>query len=223
VFLVNKDSVVHEVGDSAPLSHIVYQRLLDSLTSLDIKPGDRITVDDLARRFEISQTPIREALTRLESEGLVDKLHMRGYRAAEQLDACALEQLFAVRSLLEPAAARWAATHAERLHIANLESLSREMEARAERRRYDVFPIMDARFHAAVAEASGNRILQDNLARLHVHLHLFRVRRDAEVAETAIDEHRLIIEAIERRDATLAEAAMRSHIDRSWARLRVVL
>ncbi|MGW4125458.1 GntR family transcriptional regulator [Nocardia sp. NPDC004711] len=220
---MKQNAVAHEVGAPFPLSSDVYQRLLDSLTSLEIEPGDRITVDDLARRYEVSQTPIREALTRLEAEGLVDRQHLRGYCAAQRLDATAFEQLFAVRAILEPAAARWAAEHADRADIGQLASLLHEMEAGAENRRYGKFAVIDARFHALVSEASRNRILQDNLSRLHIHLHLFRVRRDAEVADAAIVEHQLILEAIQRRDPILAEAAMRSHIDRSWKRLRVVL
>ena len=210
-------------AEAAPLAQDAYQELLEALTSLDIEPGDRITVDSLAREFRISQTPIREALTRLESERLVVKHHLRGYRAAPRLDARALEDLFAFRAIIEPAAAAWAASAANASDIEYLRSLEAQMAAQATHQGYGDFAVLDSKFHNAIGIASRNQIMVDNLERLHVHVHLFRVRRDQAVADAALDEHRLIVEAIERGDPILAEAAMRSHIRRSWARLSEVV
>src|SRR5262245_61848983 len=74
--------------------------------SLQIAPGSRITVDGLVRELEVSHTPIREALGRLEGEGLVVKTHLVGYSAAPQITRRQFEELYELRLLLEPDAAR---------------------------------------------------------------------------------------------------------------------
>src|SRR5690606_30407207 len=86
-----------------------YQAILVRLISRQIEPGARITVDNLVRELGISQTPARQALASLVSEGLVTKTHLVGFRASALLTGPEAEDLFAVRLLLEPAAARWAA------------------------------------------------------------------------------------------------------------------
>ncbi|TIV72373.1 MAG: GntR family transcriptional regulator, partial [Mesorhizobium sp.] len=83
----------------------VYEAIFAQLMSLKIPPGSRITVDNLVREFDVSHTPIREALGRLEGEGLVVKTHLIGYRAAPQITRRRFDELYELRLLLEPAAA----------------------------------------------------------------------------------------------------------------------
>ena len=73
--------------------------------ALRIAPGSRITVDNLVRELNVSQTPIREALGRLEGEGLVIKTHLIGYSAAPQISRRRFDELYELRLLLEPEAA----------------------------------------------------------------------------------------------------------------------
>ena len=77
--------------------------------ALEIAPGARILIDALARELDVSQTPVREALSRLEREGLVRKAHLIGYSAAPQLSRKRFDDLFGFRLLLEPEGARLAA------------------------------------------------------------------------------------------------------------------
>ncbi|TDD73192.1 GntR family transcriptional regulator [Jiangella aurantiaca] len=74
-----------------------------------IEPGAEVSIDGIARDFDVSPTPVREALARLESEGLVVKRPLRGYTAAPLFDAEGLRKLFEMRRILEPAAAGLAA------------------------------------------------------------------------------------------------------------------
>src|ERR1044072_6274448 len=83
------------------LGDAVYESVLQKLLSLQIKPAERISVDDLARKLGVSQTPIREALTRLETHGLIGKTHLVGYRAAPQPSQMQFEQLYEARLQLE--------------------------------------------------------------------------------------------------------------------------
>lgn len=217
------ESAGAELIGPAPAAKSVREKILENLTSLEIAPGDRITVDGLARRFEVSQTPVREALSRLMGEGLVEKHHLRGYRATDTLSASELENLFSVRALLEEASAEAAAMEATDNHIARLWELHELMQAADGRGDAATFAQLDAEFHDLLAEAARNPFLQENLNRLHVHLHLFRVRSDRDVTGEAIDEHEFILCAVQRRDSVIARAAMSSHIQKSWERLSTVL
>src|ERR1700704_3218819 len=91
------------------LADDVYGAIFNKLMSLDIAPGSRITVDGLVRELEVSHTPIREALGRLEGEGLVVKTHLVGYSASPPITRRHFEELYELRFLLEPDAAGRAA------------------------------------------------------------------------------------------------------------------
>jgi DNA-binding GntR family transcriptional regulator len=90
----------------------VYQSLRAAVMEHTLAPGDRMNIDALARELEVSPTPVREALARLESEGLVRKRPLAGYTVSPLLTLEEFGDLFDMRLLLEPAAARWAAVRA---------------------------------------------------------------------------------------------------------------
>jgi DNA-binding GntR family transcriptional regulator len=189
--------------------------------SLKIPPGGRIAVDSLVRNLGVSQTPIREALSRLEAQGLVIKTHLVGYRATDQMDRSRLDQLYELRLLLEPFAARRLAERRDAAIIADLKALDADMrninhgESRAA---YGEFAKRDAAFHNFIAKSCGNELVHDSLVRLHVHVHLFRLLFHVKATSDANSEHEDLIAAIENGDALRAEEAMRSHIERSRTR-----
>ena len=199
------------------LGQEAYERLLTELISLEITPGERLSVDALARRYRISQTPIREALARLESDGLVIKTHLRGFTAAAGFSRREFTQLFDIRLLLEPYAAGQAALHRSAEQAAALQEL-------ADRMRVGVpdpaaGTLLDGQFHDLVATAAGNPLVRESLTRLHAHLHLARVPRPAGDAAPAATEHECVVAAIVTGDRHNAEAAMRSHLERARDRL----
>lgn len=208
------------------LAHNVYRELQARLVSLVIRPGERITIDGLARDLGVSQSPIREAMALLEKDGLVVKTHLVGYHATPQLTREQFEELFELRLLIEPYAARRAAENksaecAEFLHSAN-QRMADEAD-RAGEMTYSVFAELDAELHDEIASASGNSLLRDQLAKLHSHLHLFRLHNDSAAPLEAISEHSILIEAVTSGNGRAAERAMRSHLERSRARFRVVI
>lgn len=205
----------------ARLGDEVYNALYAMLMSREIAPGGRIAVDRLVRELGVSQTPIREALSRLEAQGLVVKTHLIGYSAANQMDSPRLEQLYELRLLLEPFAAARAARAMTEESQAALINLAAEMQADnagpvAEA--YGRFAQLDSEFHDQIAHACGNELVQETLANLHTHVHLFRLHYHARVTTDAIAEHQSIISALIARDADGAGLAMRMHIERSRAR-----
>ena len=196
----------------------VYGLLYAQLMGRTIKPGSRISIDNLARELGVSQTPIREALSRLEAEGLVVKTHLIGYRASEQLDRERLDQLYTLRLLLEPYAARHAAMRMTKAQRLSLDELAAQMDAA--RADYDAFARLDEAFHDLIAQAGGNELIQETLARLHIHVHLFRLFRPAQATSGAMEEHAEILTGLHAGDGDAAETAMHRHIERSHKRFR---
>lgn len=207
----------------ARLGDEVYSAIFARIMSLEIAPGAKITVDAMARQLGVSQTPIREALARLESEGLVNKTHLVGYSAAPQLSAKRFVDLYELRLLLEPFAARRCAETMPNEVIAQLEVLCGEMEGLAHREgldSYAEFAQLDMAFHDQIAVSAGNELVVDALSRLHTHVHLFRLLFHARVTTSAIEEHARVLAAIRQRDPAAAEAAMRWHIEHSRDRFK---
>jgi DNA-binding GntR family transcriptional regulator len=198
----------------------VYELIRADIMSLRIPPDTRISIDDLARRLGVSQTPIREALSRLEATGLVSKQHFVGYCSAPQLNRKQLDELYEVRLLLEPYAARRAAERMTDEQLAAIEKLATAMQPGETRKSYDRFADQDSELHDLIALASDNRLVRDSLARLHTHLHIFRLRFHSEVTQEASAEHARLVQALSRRRPADAEAAMRAHIEKSYKRLK---
>lgn len=204
------------------LSGDVYEAIFAQLMSLKIAPGARITVDNLVKEFNVSQTPIREALGRLEGEGLVVKQHLIGFRAAPQITRRRFDELYEMRLLLEPHAARAAvaALDADRLAaLGDAAGVMARREGKDDRARYSSFARQDAAFHDMILGFAGNELIRQTLAFQHTHFHIFRLMFHARVTEEALDEHEAILAAFSAGNPDAAERAMRMHIEHSRDRL----
>ncbi|MER9546340.1 GntR family transcriptional regulator [Mesorhizobium sp. M0437] len=207
---------------SSSLVEDVYEAIFAQLMSLKIAPGSRITVDSLVKEFNVSHTPIREALGRLEGEGLVLKTHLIGYRAAPQITKRRFDELYELRLLLEPHGAAKAAALMDEVKLAQLQTSAGVMarrEGKDERLRYSNFARQDAIFHDKVMEFANNELVRETLAHQHTHFHIFRLMFHSRVTEEALDEHKAILAAFAAADPAAAEQAMRRHIEHSRDRL----
>jgi len=204
------------------LADEVYEAILAQLMALRIAPGARIAVDSFVRTLKVSRTPIREALGRLEGEGLVVKTHLIGYSAAPLITRRHFDELYELRLLLEPDSARRAALAMNERRLAVLRELAQAMSGRAgedARLRYSAFARQDAAFHDRILEFAGNELVRQALAHQHTHFHIFRLMFNARVTEEALKEHDVLLDAFSKGNGAAAEAAMRDHIMRSRARL----
>lgn len=200
----------------------IYEEILSDLISLKISPGSRITIDNLARELDVSQTPIRSALIRLESEGLVEKKHNFGYTAAAIPTEKEFKDIYEMRFLLEAHTASAAAENPKECFINQLISLNNEMRELAKDVRkynYSKFAKKDAEFHSLIAEQSGNKIIMDTLKKLYVHIHIFRSRSNPYTTNEAVTEHQIIIDEIVKKSSLDAKQAMIDHINKSSDRL----
>jgi len=202
----------------------VYESIKALLMDDAFEPYTRLTTDWIATELGVSRTPVRESLARLETEGLLVKRPMAGYHVAPQLDRNGLEELYTVRLLLEPAAARLAASSATAAQLNALapKKLGAVPNRHATYREYRSAASEDARFHDGVAEASGNALLRQAISRLHASVHTYRLwAHTSDLPIAATEEHTAVLDALRQRDPAAAEAAMRAHLDGAQARLRV--
>ena len=207
---------------SSSLAEDVYEAIFAQLMALTITPGSRITVESLVKEFNVSHTPIREALGRLEGEGLVLKTHLIGYRAAPQITKRRFDDLYELRMLLEPHGSAVAAASMDQSKLDVLRDVAgvmRSPEGKDERTRYSNFARRDAIFHDKIMEFADNTLIRETLSHQHTHFHIFRLMFHARVTAEALDEHESILAAFAAADPSAAESAMRLHIEHSRSRL----
>ncbi len=216
----------NELPTRSVLGDEIYELLKARLMDNVVEPGARLSIDGLARDLGCSATPVREAMARLESDGLVVHKAHHGYTAAPVIDAHTFEELFTMRLLLEPACASWAAKAARPRQIAAMEDLVSEMRAPTTGSDYDdykLFAAQDAAFHSAIATASGVGLMVETLERLRPHVRLYRLHYTAGIAEETVLEHQHVLDAIARRDETAAAEAMATHLRSARLRLEASL
>lgn len=195
---------------------VLQQAILDGT----LPPNARVNAGELARRFDVSPTPIREALARLESDGLVEKHPLKGYRTTDLLDAVQLDELFELRLLLEPGTAGLAASRRSDSDIRDLrDEAARGRGAINGPDAYALLAQHDVRLHDLVFHSAGNATAHTAYNRMHCHLHTYRLSYTGTHVPDTVDEHERIVAAIAEGDAKNAERAMRAHVERSRARL----
>lgn len=194
---------------------LAYRRIRDLVLSGELAPGARLGQVELAERFGISRTPVREALRRLAGEGLVDQISNRGFRVAD-LGLDAVLRRLEVRALLEPGIARLAAERRSKRDVERLKAaISREEVARSGIAAHDA----SRDFHVALARAAGN----EELVRVLETLWLVEVGRRLLSKRYAVsdwqaedvEEHRRIAAAVAEGRADDAERLMAGHVRRA--------
>jgi DNA-binding GntR family transcriptional regulator len=204
-----------------PLGEAVFRSLRQALRAGIYRPGDRLREQEVAERLQVSRTPVREALGRLAMQGLVEPAGGRGM-IVRSLSTAEVLELYAMRELLEGAAARLAAQHASRPEIDALAEMESEFEQRsgepAEMAKLNLM------LHEAITRAARNRYLDGALQELQDAIALLGVTTFSVAGRpsSAAEEHRAIIAAIAERDPDKAEQAARAHI-REALRFRLKL
>jgi DNA-binding GntR family transcriptional regulator len=184
-------------------------RLRAAIRDGSLPPGQRLTEQELARRFGVSRTPIRQALARLEAEGLLTHAPHRGLTVTRP-DHAQVVELYVMREILEGAAARLAAKHASETELAAMAELLEEEPALFGDAA--ALAALNQRLHGLLYLAAHNRYLLKSLEQLSAHLALLPSLLTLEGrAEAAHQEHRALLRALTARDGEAAEAAARAH------------
>jgi len=191
-----------------------YQLILHAIDIGTYKPGDRLVESELADRFGVSRTPIREALQRLETQSLLAR-DGRSLIVAS-LDHNQMAELYVVRSELEGLAARLAAQHATEEEVRVLRRMIDDDKGLLE----DPAALSRAnrRFHRQVHLASHNRYLVQQLDLVYRSMALMATTSLSAVGrgERALAEHTAIVDAIEGRDGEAAYQALKAHISKAF-------
>ncbi|MCT4554596.1 MAG: GntR family transcriptional regulator [Pelagimonas sp.] len=187
-----------------------YHMILEAIDSGVYRPGDRLVESELAERFGVSRTPIREALQRLETQSLLTR-DGRSLIVAS-LDHNQMAELYAVRSELEGLAARLAARHATEEEVQVLRDMVDEDRALLNDPK--ALSRANRRFHKMIHLASHNRFLVQQLDLVHRSMALMATTSLAADGrgEIALSEHTAIVDAIANRDEDAAYKALRDHI-----------
>lgn len=198
-----------------------YRRLLEEIQDGVLAPGTVLAESEQAERLGVSRTPLREALSRLISDGLAVQRSPR-VTVVAGFDADDIRALFEVRRALEETAARLAATRAETAEFADFAAEFATLDVR---RDPEAFAACIGRFEAALDVAAANHHLAAALRTIRTHL--VRVRRLArenlERLVMSVDEHRLIAQAIADGDAELAAHATHIHLHNALTSILVTL
>ncbi|MCL9774937.1 GntR family transcriptional regulator [Vibrio methylphosphonaticus] len=195
--------------------------LIEDIVLGRIASGSKISEPELAKRFEVSRGPLREAIMRLEGLGLIERIPHVGARVIT-LSQDKLIELYSVREALEGMAARLAAQHISDEEVIELEGLlARHSEHIEEVDGASYFHQHgDFDFHYRIIKASQNSQLVNLLCNELYHLlrmYRYQSPRTQSRPEAALKEHLFILDAIKNRDQELAELLMRRHISRSKA------
>ncbi|BAE52991.1 GntR family transcriptional regulator [Paramagnetospirillum magneticum] len=178
-------------------------------------PGDKISVEDLARQLGVSRSPVWNAIARLEADGIVEVWPRHGVFFVG-FDKGRLMDILATREALEGAAARLAAEKASPEQIKALrESIGLQRSAVADSA-HEAYATEVERFHRLLAEASGNVVMVEIIERLWARTKAMCIRPDLRPAlmDERVEEHARMVEAVVHRDGEAAESEIRAHIRR---------
>ena len=205
--------------NSVPVREMAYEFLKSSVLSGHFNPGERLTEERLAKKLGVSRTPVREALHKLESEGLIKPLETRGFIVSRD-SKDEVEELFELRAILEGHALRIISEKISEEDLKQLDRLVAGAEDALRRKRMEEVFKWNTKFHDTL---HGIVVDKKRLHRLLVNIrkYVLRYRMDTlqypDGGKRAVDGHRKILLALKLKDPDLCERMMREHIQEAKA------
>jgi DNA-binding GntR family transcriptional regulator len=193
---------------------LVYQSLRSAIMRCDLRPGQRLVIDELARKLEVSAIPVREALHLLQSEGLVTSVPHVG-ATVSLISRESIDEVFAVLESLEIVATRSATLRLTSADAAALEGITVAMDEAWQTGRNEEWADLNSRFHLTISRLSAMPMLQEMTERVLDHWDRVRrfyfngvlVRR----IEQAQEEHRALVRAMKAKDLVALEQTVKQH------------
>ena len=198
------------------LSDQAYEIIKEAIVSLKLRPGERLKVSELARELGISATPIRETLTRLEQEGLVETIRFKGAFVA-QIDDHDVEEIFEFRELLEGAAVKRAAIAFSSKDSQKGKALLREMREAYKAGDVESYAKASRNFHVLFIEKFGNQRMISVLKTFDDQLERVRLTAIHTLGNIPlfIEDYAKILEALKAQNPGEAESALLVHLKRA--------
>jgi DNA-binding GntR family transcriptional regulator len=216
-----KDWDLGTVPGRKSLGQHVFENLKQAIIRGEVAPGDRLVESRLADALDISRTPVREAIHKLEREGLLRKLPKGGFTVMN-LTREDIEETFGIRCVLESYAARLAAVNYSEEELLPLENKLQEFQRLLDKGQLDELPRINTEFHSLFYALSRSPKLIKIINDLRDQIYRFRkilLKKD-KWAEASNRDHRKMLEAIRQRDVNGVERVVKQHIARGQ---RIVL
>lgn len=209
-----EDHLEMTMDEFLPLRDVVFNTLRKAILTGELKPGERLLEIHLANRLGVSRTPIREAIRKLELEGLVIMIPRRGAEVA-QITEKSLKEVLEVRRALDALCAELACDRITAEEEERLKQACDEFERATETKDATTIAAADVALHDIIVQATGNRRLIQLINNLSEQMYRYRFEyiKDENRHDNLIDEHRMIYESIIGRDKEKAAAAAKLHID----------
>jgi DNA-binding GntR family transcriptional regulator len=194
----------------------VYERIRGEILACTLRPGTQLQEKDLAEKYGVSKSPVRDALLRLQEQHLIEVLPRKGYRVTP-ISMSEIGEMYEMRAILECACVRRLIDHADDAEVAALDAVA----AAPQDSGVAAWIQYNRNFHLALARASGNSRLTratidviEQFDRL-IYMNMSNVLREAGNLQQFVDEHTAIVAAIRRRDKRAAVALTRAHVESS--------
>jgi DNA-binding GntR family transcriptional regulator len=200
--------------DSTNLRDQTYDIIKNMIILREIEPGKKINEEHIAKEIQVSRTPIREALCRLENEGIVKIIPRRGAFVSD-LTETNVKEILLIREVLEGLAVRLAVENMDEEMFEKLRKALEKVSILPEEDRDLInYTRSEVDFHALLLSASNNQMLKNMMEIVNAHLQIIRLRTVVipERAQKTVEEHQQILKAIENGDAATAEELMRKHV-----------
>ena len=209
-----KDMMQQNMDEYLPLRDVVFKTLRQGILTGELKPGERLMEIHLADRLGVSRTPIREAIRKLELEGLVTMIPRKGAEVA-QISAQNLKDVLEVRQALDALGVELACERITEEGLVELKEACDHFAKVTATKDATVITKADVALHDVIIRATGNERLQQMISNLSEQMYRYRFEyiKDSSYHALLIEEHKRIYESIAARDKEQAVKAIQTHID----------
>ena len=212
--------MIHYGSKKAQANSELYAEILQKIVTGEFKPGRKLVEDELAQLFNVSRTPVREVLFKLEEVGLVERVPNQGARVAA-FTPDDVEEIYDVRKALECLSVRSAVANIKLNDLLEIEQGLNELNSLKPPAKLKRHAEIDMQLHGLIISRSSNRRLIAYLGKLSLLIHSFRLfgSKSEHHLRATIEEHLGIVRALMRRDAEVAERLLGEHIDAAKRRI----
>lgn len=203
-----------QMNEFLPLRDVVFNTLRQAILTGELKPGERLMEIHLANKLGVSRTPIREAIRKLELEGLVTMIPRRGAEVA-QITEKSMNDVLEVRRAMDALCAELACERITDQETEQLRQACVAFETAVKTKEVKKIAQADVELHDIIVQATGNQRLVQLINNLSEQMYRYRFEyiKDASQHQRLIEEHRVIYESILKKDRETASQAARMHID----------
>ena len=209
-----QDNLQVTMDEFLPLRDVVFNTLRQAILTGELKPGERLMEIHLANKLGVSRTPIREAIRKLELEGLVTMIPRRGAEVA-QITEKSMNDVLEVRRAMDALCVELACDRITTEELQELKKACDNFEAAVKTKDVKQIAQADVALHDIIVEATGNQRLIQLVNNLSEQMYRYRMEylKDERTHKTLIEEHDAIRRALKKHDKVKAGAAIRVHID----------